>query len=55
VRIDVEENPHPSLIRLLKIQWDLDDLNILRIPKEGLIDFTGILQIIGHREFKVNA
>ncbi len=52
VKIDTEENPDPSLVRLLKIQWDLDDLNILRIPKEGLIDFTGILQIIGHREFK---
>ncbi|MBL7873702.1 MAG: polyphosphate kinase 1 [Cyclobacteriaceae bacterium] len=52
VRIDIEENPDPSLIRLLKIQWDLDELNILKIPKEGLIDFTGILQIINHREFK---
>lgn len=52
VKIDIEENPDPSLVRLLKIQWDLDELNILKIPKEGLIDFTGLLQIINHREFK---
>jgi len=52
VKIDIEENPDPSLVRLLKIQWDLDELNILKIPKAGLIDFTGLLQIINHREFK---
>jgi polyphosphate kinase len=52
VRIEIEENPDPSLIRLLKIQWDLDELNIVKIPSEGLIDFTGILQIINHRDFK---
>lgn len=52
VRIDIEENPDPSLIRMLKIQWDLDDANIFQIPKAGMIDFTGINQIINHREFK---
>lgn len=52
VRIDIEENPDQSLVRLLKIQWDLDELNILKIPKAGLIDFTGLLQIINHRDFK---
>jgi polyphosphate kinase len=52
VRIDVEENPDPWLIRMLKIHWDLDDLNIFQIPKDGMIDFNGIGQIINHREFK---
>lgn len=52
VRLDMEENPDPWLVRLLKIQWDIDDLNIFHIPKEGMIDFTGINQIINHREFK---
>jgi polyphosphate kinase len=52
VRMDVEENPDPWLIRMLKIQWDLDDLNIFQIPRESMIDFSGINQIVGHKEFK---
>ncbi|HNV30207.1 MAG TPA: polyphosphate kinase 1 [Cyclobacteriaceae bacterium] len=52
VRIDIEENPDPWMVRLLKIQWDLDDLNIFQIPKAGMIDFNGIGQIINHREFQ---
>lgn len=52
VRIDIEENPDPWLVRLLKIQWDIDEANIFHIPKAGMIDFNGINQIIGHRNFK---
>jgi polyphosphate kinase len=52
VKLDIEENPDPWLVRLLKIQWDIDELNIFQIPKEGMIDFTGINQIINHKEFK---
>lgn len=52
VRIDIEENPDPWMVRMLKIQWDLDDLNIFQIPKAGMIDFNGISQIINHREFQ---
>jgi polyphosphate kinase len=52
VRLDVEENPDPWMMRLLKIQWDLDDHNIFQIPKASMIDFTGLLQIINHKEFK---
>ena len=52
VRLDIEENPDPSLVRLLKIQWDIDELNIFHIPKDGMIDFTGLNQIINHKEYK---
>jgi len=52
VRLDVEENPDPWMMRLLKIQWDLDDFNIFQVPRESMIDFTGLMQIIGHKEFK---
>ena len=52
VRIEVEENPDPWMLRLLKIQWDLDEHNIFIVPKEGMIDFTGLLQIVTHSEFK---
>src|SRR6267378_3842915 len=52
VRLDVEENPDPWMMRLLKIQWDLDDQNIFIIPKGAMIDFSGINQIVNHTEFK---
>lgn len=52
VRLEVEENPDPWMMRLLKIQWDLDDSNIFYIPKESMVDFTGLLQIVNHKEFK---
>jgi polyphosphate kinase len=52
VRLEVEENPDPWMMRLLKIQWDLDEHNIFHISNNSLIDFTGLNQIISHKEFK---
>ena len=52
VRLDIEDNPDPWMMRLLKIQWDLDDQNIFIIPKGAIIDFSGINQIVNHSEFK---
>ncbi|GHN02749.1 RNA degradosome polyphosphate kinase [Cytophagales bacterium WSM2-2] len=52
VKLDIEENPDPWMMRLLKIQWDLDDQNIVIIPKGAMVDFTGITQIVNHAEFK---
>lgn len=52
VRMDLLEGADPWMVRLLKIQWDLDDLNIFTVPKESMLDLTGLNQIIGHNEFK---
>jgi len=52
VKLDIEENPDPWMMRLLKIQWDLDDQNIFIVPKGALIDLSGINQIVNHPEFK---
>lgn len=52
VRMEVQENPDPWMMRLLKIQWDIDDFNVSQTPSESLIDFNGLMQIIGHKEFK---
>ncbi len=52
VRLDVMEGADLWLIRLLKIQWDLDELNIFTIPRESMLDLAGLTQIIGHKEFK---
>jgi polyphosphate kinase len=52
VRLEINENPDPWLIRMLKIQWDLDEFNIFMVPSGSLIDFTGTQQIFNHNEFK---
>lgn len=52
VRMEIQENPDPWMLRLLKIQWDIDDYNISQTSPESLIDFSGLMQIIGHKEFK---
>jgi polyphosphate kinase len=52
VRLEVEGTPDPWMMRLLKIQWDLDDHNIFYISKESLLDFSSLQQIVQHKEFK---
>ena len=52
VRLEICENPDLWLLRLLKIQWDLEDDNVIQLPADGLIDFGSLGQIIGHKEFK---
>lgn len=52
VRLETEENPDPWMMRLLKIQWDMDEHNIFYVPAGSLIDFAGLNQIISHKEFK---
>lgn len=52
VRMDIMEGADPWMVRLLKIQWDLDELNIFTVPKESLLDITGLNQITGHKEYK---
>ena len=52
VRLETIENPDPWMMRLLKIQWDLDEHNIFYVPQESMLDFLGLHQIIGHKEFK---
>jgi len=52
VRLEVVDKPDPWMMRILKIQWDLDDHNIFYVPKSSMIDFTGLLQIVNHKEFK---
>ena len=52
VRIDLLEGADPWMVRMLKIQWDIDELNIFNVPRESMLDFTGLNQIIGHKEYK---
>jgi polyphosphate kinase len=52
VRMEVQEDADPWMMRLLKIQWDIDDYNVFQTSADSLIDFSGLMQIIGHKEFK---
>ncbi len=52
VRLEVQGKPDEWMIRQLKIQWDLEDRNVIHIPENSLVDLTGLTQIINHGEFK---
>ncbi|MBX2894088.1 MAG: polyphosphate kinase 1 [Cyclobacteriaceae bacterium] len=52
VRIEMLAGFDTWLLRLLKIQWDLDDANMMAIPAESILDLSGLNQIIGHKDFK---
>lgn len=52
VRIEIESNYDREMVKLLKHRWQIDQDNIFSIPKESLLDFTGLLQIIDHDKFK---
>ncbi|MBX2944833.1 MAG: polyphosphate kinase 1 [Cyclobacteriaceae bacterium] len=52
VRMEIQGEVDPWMVRLLKIQWDIDDHNIFTIPTQSLMDLGGLSQIIGHSEFK---
>jgi polyphosphate kinase len=50
VRIEVENNHSNWMLKVLKQRWELDDDNIFTAEK--LLDFTGLWQIINHKEFR---
>jgi len=52
VRVDVLGEADPWLLRVLKIQWDIEEDNIFRLRKDTLMDLAGFLQIIGHKSLK---
>jgi polyphosphate kinase len=52
VRLDIQGEPDPWLTRLLRIQWDIDEYNLFPVPEESLVDFTGLHQIVNHKQFR---
>ena len=52
VRIEVDEDTNPWMLRILKNRWELDDDNIFKIGAEDLFDYTAFWEVIGHPEFK---
>ncbi len=50
VRVDIEQNYSPYMMKILKDRWDIDNDNIFVSKK--LIDFNGLWQIINNKTFK---
>lgn len=52
VRMEVEHNYDKWLIRQLKTRYDIENENVVDVPAEALIDYTGLWQIINHDDFR---
>jgi polyphosphate kinase len=50
VRIEVEPGASYWMMKTLKGRWELDDENVF--VAERMLDFTGLHQIVGHKEFR---
>jgi polyphosphate kinase len=52
VRIEVEHHYNRWMMKRLKDRWELEEDNIFKVDDDSLMDYTGLWQIIQHREFK---
>lgn len=52
VRLELESDYDKWLIRQLKSRYGIDDDNVVITNKPGLIDYTGLWQIVNHKEFQ---
>lgn len=50
VKVEVEDTASPQLLKLLRKRWEIDEGNIFFT--KGLIDYTGLWQIVKYPEFK---
>lgn len=48
VRMEVEESFDKTTLKLLKSRWELGDENIFPVAGTGMIDYTGLWQMINH-------
>ncbi|MEM9895531.1 MAG: polyphosphate kinase 1 [Bacteroidota bacterium] len=51
VRMELQENADPWLVKQLKKRYEIGDENIKEIPSKGLVDYTCLWQIVNHEEF----
>ncbi|MEO1255796.1 MAG: polyphosphate kinase 1, partial [Bacteroidota bacterium] len=52
VRMEVEEESDPWLIKQLKKRYEIGNENVKITPEGSLIDFTCLWQIVNHEEFR---
>lgn len=51
VRMEVEEGANPWLLKQLAKRYDIGEENTMITPEGGLIDYTGLWQIVNHVSF----
>jgi len=51
-RIEIVGNSDSWMMKVLKDRWEIDDDNVFRVPKKSILDFTGLWEIVKHRDFK---
>jgi len=54
VRVEIEKNASPFMIRALKERWMLDNANFFVISPGNLMDLKGLWQILKHPQFRNN-
>ena len=52
VRIETFGNPNKWMMRLLSERWKIDEGNIFKVEREGLMDLTDLWQVVKHEDFK---
>ena len=52
VRLEVEHTFDKWLVRQLKTRYDIENENVIDVPADALIDYTGLWQIINHDDFR---
>lgn len=52
VRVEVTPGYNSWMIKILKSIWEIADENIFIVPDESIFDYTGLWNIVSHREFK---
>ncbi|MBV6645192.1 MAG: polyphosphate kinase 1 [Cyclobacteriaceae bacterium] len=52
VRLEVDEKYDKWLLKRLMSRYTIEDENIIKVSWPGLIDYTGLWQIVNHKEFQ---
>jgi polyphosphate kinase len=52
VRIEVQKNPNPWMLKVLKNRWELEEDNVFYVSPDSIFDYSAFWKIVGHNEFK---
>ena len=53
VRIELEENYDQWMLKVLKKRWEVENINLFHVPATALLDYTGLWQIVNHKELRL--
>ncbi|WP_258104764.1 polyphosphate kinase 1 [Marinoscillum sp. MHG1-6] len=52
VRLEIESDHDKWLLRQLMSKYDISPENVIKIPMEALMDYTGLWQMVGHEDLR---